>query len=65
MPLLCCLVTTPAAAAACQELEAAGFSLCREPSPEISGLVLDVPRPRLGKFPGIGSRRAAGSLAGI
>lgn len=69
MPLLCCLVTTPAALAACQELEAAGFSLCREPSPEISGLMLDVPTPQTGEIPWDrlpeGCRVFGGRLTGV
>lgn len=51
MPLLYCLVSTPAALAACQELEAGGFSLCREPAPEVWGLLLDVPTPQTVEIP--------------
>ena len=69
MPLLCCLVSTPAALAACHELEAAGFSLCREPNPEVSGLVLDVPTPQTAEIPWDrlpeGCRVFGGSLAGV
>lgn len=69
MPLLCCLVTTPAAAAACQELEAAGFSLCRETSPEVSGLLLDVPTPQAVEIPWDrlpeGCRVFGGNLTGV
>ena len=69
MPLLCCLVTTPAALAACQELEAAGFSLCREPSPGVRGLMLDVPTPQAAEIPWDrlpeGCRVFGGNLTGV
>lgn len=69
MPLLCCLVTTPAALAACQELEAGGFSLCREPAPGVRGLLLDVPTPQTVEIPWDrlpeGCRVFGGNLAGV
>ena len=69
MPLLYCLVSTPAALAACEELEAGGFSLCREPAPEVSGLLLDVPTPQTVEIPWDrlpeGCRVFGGGLAGV
>lgn len=69
MPLLYCLVSTPAALAACEELEAGGFSLCREPAPEVSGLLLDVPTPQTVEIPWDrlpeGCRVFGGNLAGV
>lgn len=69
MPLLYCLVSTPAALAACEELEAGGFSLCREPAPEVWGLLLDVPTPQTVKIPWDrlpeGCRVFGGNLAGV
>lgn len=69
MPLLYCLVTTPAALAACEELEAGGFSLCREPAPGVSGLLLDVPTPQTVEIPWDrlpeGCRVFGGNLMGV
>lgn len=69
MPLLYCLVSTPAALAACEELEAGGFSLCREPAPEVWGLLLDVPTPKTVEIPWDrlpeGCRVFGGNLTGV
>ena len=69
MPLLYCLVSTPAALAACKELEAGGFSLCREPAPGVRGLLLDVPTPQAVEIPWDllpeGCRVFGGNLTGV
>lgn len=66
---LYCLVTTPAGRSACQALEQEGFSVCQEPSPNISGLLLDVPTPQAVEIPWerlpTGCRIFGGNLAGV
>ena len=69
MPNLYCLVTTPAGRAAVKELEKMGFGFWGEPSPAVSGLLLDVPTPQAveipwEKLPG-GCPVFGGNLAGV
>lgn len=69
MPQFDCLVTTPAGRWAREALETEGVSFCAAPSPDLSGLLLDVPTPQSLEIPWerlpTGCGIFGGNLAGV